>query len=84
MSVAQQGQWSGKGRCAGHFIPDAKAFSSMATVIGGGEQMAAGAEVRGDNAVHLEESLGVLAGLEPAHSPLALTGGLMRVLRAVV
>ena len=71
-------------RCAGHLIPDAKAFSLMATVIGGGEQMAAGAEVRSNDSVNLEESLGVLAGLEPAHSSLALTGGLMRVLRAVV
>ena len=61
-----------------------EAFSSMATVIGGGEQMAAGAEVRSNDSVNLEESLGVLAGLEPAHSSLALTGGLMRVLRAVV
>ena len=39
----------------------------MATVIGGGEQMAAGAEVRSNDSVKLEESLGVLAGLEPAH-----------------
>jgi hypothetical protein len=56
----------------------------MATVIGGGEQMAAGAEVRSNDSVNLEGSLGVLAGLEPAHSPLALTGRLMRVLGPVV
>ncbi len=47
----------------------------------GGEQMAAG--TRGNDSVNLKEPLGVLAGLEPAHSPLALTGGLMRVLGAV-
>ena len=52
---------SGEGRCAGHFIPNAEAFSSMATVISGGEQMAAGAEVRSNDSVNLEESLGVLA-----------------------
>ena len=40
--------------------------------------------MRSNDSVNLEESLGVLAGLEPAHSLLALTGGLMRVLRAVV
>ena len=53
----------------------------MATLILGGEQMTA--EVRSNDSVNLKESLGVLAGLEPAHS-LALTGRLMRVLGPVV
>ena len=35
----------------------------MARVIGGGEQMAAVAEVRSNDSVNLEESLGMLAGL---------------------
>src|SRR4051794_17157493 len=73
-----------RGQMRGSLHSRCEAFSSMATVIGGGEQMASGAEVRSNDSVNLEESLGVLAGLEPAHSLLALTGGLMRVLCAVV
>ena len=37
-----------------------------------------------NNSVHLKESLGVLAGLEPAHPPLSFSCGLVRVLRSVV
>ena len=40
--------------------------------------------MRGDNAVDFDEPLGVSGGLEPPHSPLALTGRLMRVLGTIV
>jgi hypothetical protein len=34
--------------------------------------------------VHFDKTLGVLCRLEPSHSPLPLTRGLMRVLRAII
>ena len=46
--------------------------------------MASRAEMRSNDSVNLEESLGVLAGLEPAHAPLPFSGRLVRVLGAVV
>ena len=46
--------------------------------------MASRAEVRSNDSVHLDKSLGVSRGFEPSHSPLPLTRRLMRVLRAVV
>ncbi len=64
-------------RCAGHFIPEAEASGTDLAVISSGEQVAARTEVRGDDAVHLDEPLGVLTRFEPAHSPLAFTSGLM-------
>ena len=46
--------------------------------------MTLGPKVRSNDSVNLDIALGVLAGFEPPHSPLALTCRLMRVLRAVV
>ena len=46
--------------------------------------MPSGSEMRGDDSVHLEESLGVPPGLEPPHPSLPLTRWLMGVLGAVV
>lgn len=82
MKCCQRDQSLGKSRCPGHFIPDTEAFGSESSVISSGEQVASGTKVRGYDAVDLDESLGVSGGLEPPHSPLALTGRLMRVLDA--
>ena len=46
--------------------------------------MASWSEMRGDDSVHLDEALRMVARLKPAHPPLALTRGLMGVLGAVV
>ena len=46
--------------------------------------MASWSEVRGDDAVHLDEALGMLSGLESPHPSLPFTRWLMRVLRTVV
>ena len=46
--------------------------------------MASGAEVRSNDSVHLDKTLGVPSGFEPSHSPLPFTRRLMRVLRPVV
>jgi hypothetical protein len=46
--------------------------------------MPAEPEVLSDGAVSGEELLGVTRRLEPLHVPLPLTGGLMRILGAVV
>jgi hypothetical protein len=46
--------------------------------------MASWVEVRGNDAVDLDEALGVSIGIEPSHSPLPFTRRLMRVLRPVV
>ena len=39
--------------------------------------------MRGDNAVDLDEPLGMLSGLESPHASLPFTCGLMRVLRSI-
>ena len=41
-------------------------------------------EVLGDGANGREKPLGVARGLKPVHAPLALTGGLVRVLRTII
>jgi hypothetical protein len=46
--------------------------------------MPARTEVLGDRTIGGEEPLGVARGFEPRHAPLALTHGLMRILRTVV
>jgi hypothetical protein len=46
--------------------------------------MPSGSEMRGDDSVHLEESLGVPPGPEAPHASLPLTRWLMRVFGAVV
>ena len=46
--------------------------------------MASRTEVRSDDAVHLDKTLGVPSGFEPSHSPLPLSRRLMRVLGTIV
>jgi hypothetical protein len=46
--------------------------------------VASGTEVGSNDSVNLNELLGVSSGLKPSHSPLPLSGRLMRVLRPVV
>jgi hypothetical protein len=75
---------SGKRRCLGHLIPDAEPFGSESSVISGCEQVAARAEVRGDDSVHLDKTLSMPGGFKPSHSSLPFTRRLMRVLRSVV
>jgi len=43
-----------------------------------------GSEVLCDGAISREEALGLAWQFEPLHAPLALTGGLVRILRAVI
>ena len=54
------------------------------TVLRGREAVTSRAEVLGDGAIRGEEPLGVSWGLEPLHPPLSLTGGLVRIFRAVI
>jgi hypothetical protein len=61
---------SGQGRCPGNFIPSLGSFATELSIISSGEKMASAAEVGTDDSVNLDEPLDVLAGLEPAHSPL--------------
>ena len=46
--------------------------------------MPPGSEVLGDGPIGGEKALGVPGRFEPLHAPLALSGGLMGVLRAVI
>jgi hypothetical protein len=59
---------------------DLKSLTTKSAVIGGGEQVASGAELRSNDSVHLDKALGVSGRFEASHPPLALTGWLMRVL----
>jgi hypothetical protein len=52
-----------------------KSLITKSAVIGGREQMAPWSEMRGDDSVHLDEALRMVARLEPAHSPVALRVG---------
>ena len=46
--------------------------------------MPTGTKVLRDGPIRREETLGMSGRLKPLHPPLALTGGLVRVLRTVV
>ena len=76
--------WSGHRRGAGDGSPGGEAFRSGLAVGGGGQAVAAWAEVAGDRAVGGEEALGVPRALAAPHPPLALPRGLMGVLGAIV
>jgi hypothetical protein len=65
-------------------VPNPESFPSKLSIISGSEQMASRAEVRSDDAMDLNKTLGVLSGFEPSHSPLAFTRWLMRVLSSVI
>ncbi len=67
----------GEGRRLGHFIPHLEAFTKKSMISSGGEQVASRAEVRSDDAVHLDEALGMPGGFEAPHSSLPLTRRLM-------
>src|SRR2546427_11902448 len=64
--------------------PDPESFLQLLTVVGGGKPMTVRAKVLRDRAIRGEEPLGLPRGLEPLHAPLALPGGLVRVLCTVV
>src|SRR5215831_9261282 len=69
---------------AGDFVPDSKSFTTNSAVLGSGEQMSSGSEMRADDAVHLNEALRVIGRFEPAHPSLPLARRLMGVLSPVV
>ena len=73
-----------EGSRPGYFVPNPESFTTKLSVISGGEQVASGTKVRGEDAVHLDKALGVPSGLEPPHSPLPLPRWLMRVLSTVI
>ena len=73
-----------EGSRPGDFIPNPESFTTDLSIIGGGEQVAAGAEMRGNDSVHLDKPLGMPSGFETSHSPLPLPRRLMRVLGPVV
>ena len=75
---------SRKRRRPRYLIPDSKSLASDSAVISSGEQVTPRSEVRADNSVYLDETLGVLPGFEPAHASLPFTRRLMGVLGAVV
>lgn len=75
---------SGEGRRPGHFVPDPESFAAEPSIISGGEQVASGAKVRGDDSVNLDETLRMPSRFEPSHSPLPLARRLMRVLSPVI
>jgi hypothetical protein len=76
------------GSCEGSrpadLVPNPESFATDLLVVSGGEQVASGAEVRSDDAVHLGKTLSVPSGFKPAHSPLPLARRLMGILGPVV
>jgi hypothetical protein len=73
-----------EGSRPGNLVPDSKSFASESAVIGGREQVPSGSEVRADDSVYLDETLGVPGGLEPPHALFPLPRWLMGVLGPVV
>ena len=73
-----------EGSRPGDLVPNPESLTTELSIIGGGEQVASGAEMRGNCSVHLGKPLGMRSGFEVSHSPLPLPRRLMRVLGPVV
>jgi hypothetical protein len=73
-----------EGSRPGYLVPNPEPLTTELSEISGGEQVASGTEVRGNDTVHLDKTLGVPSGLELSHSPLPLPRRLRRVLGPVV
>jgi hypothetical protein len=73
----------GSHRCARDFLPHLASLPHYLTVCGRGKSMPSRSEVLGYRTIGGEEALRV-PRVKPLHASLSLTGGLVRVLRAVV
>jgi hypothetical protein len=65
-------------------MPVLEALGHLLTILEDGEQVPSRSEVLGDRTIGGEEPLRMSWGLEALQAPLALAGGLMGVLRAVI
>ncbi len=65
-------------------MPVLESLGHLLTILEGGEPVPSRSEVLGDETIGGEEPLRMSWGLEALHAPLALAGGLMGVLRAVI
>jgi hypothetical protein len=81
-------QYQGKGETASPLAslrrPKLESVAHLLSIRGRGKPMPVRAKVLRDRAIGGKESLGLARGLEPLHAPLALTGGLRRVLGAII
>jgi hypothetical protein len=68
---------SGEGGHPGHVVPNPESFAPEVSIIGGGEKMTSGAEVRSDDPVYFDEALRVPSGFESSHSSLPFSRRLM-------
>ena len=87
-AVATEHRWvvhiSGGSVGRGDLTPDREAVGHLGSPFGRAEQMPSRPEVCGDAAEGGQEPLGMPRRFEAFHRPFALSGGLMRVLGAVV
>ena len=65
-------------------MPALESLGHLLTILGGRAEVTPRAKVLRDGTIGREKTLGMVWGLEPAHTPLALAGRLMRILGAVV
>jgi hypothetical protein len=66
------------------FLPDLESLGHLLAIRGSGKPVASRAEVLGNGTIGGEEALGMPRGFEALHPPLPLTGGLVRILGAVI
>ena len=64
--------------------PVLESLLHLLPIRGRGKPMPARAEMLDNRAVGREEPLGMARGFEPLHVSLSLTGGLMRILHAII
>jgi Domain of unknown function (DUF4331) len=87
-AVATEHRWvvhiSGGSVGRGDLTPDREAVGHLGSPLGRAEQIPSRPEVCGDAAEGGQEPLGMPRRFEAFHRPFALSGGLMRVLGAVV
>ena len=67
-----------------NLTPDRKALSHLGSPSGCAEPMSSGSKMRRDAAKGRQELLGMPHRFKPFHRPFTLSGGLMRVLGAIV
>ena len=79
-SGAVEARGSGGFRRRGDVVPGGEAVGHLGAIVIGGEPMAAGPEVRRDDAEHRQEPLGCAGGAEAFHGAFALPGRLVGVL----
>ena len=68
----------------GNLTPDREALIYFGSPLGRAEPMPSWSKVRGDGAKGRQEPLGMPHRFKAFHRPFALSGGLMRVLGAIV